>query len=45
MAPEAVVSGALGAGGGRASGSASGQRSVKPAPLSSATSGSVKASS
>ena len=45
LAPEAVVSGALGAGGGRASGSASGQRSAKPAPFSSATSGSVKASS
>ena len=39
LAPEAVVSGALGAGGGRASGSASGQRSVE------AASGSVKASS
>ena len=45
LAPEAVVSGALGAGGGRASGSASGQRSVEPASLSSAASGSVKASS
>ena len=39
LAPEAVVSGALGVGGGRSSGSASGQGSVE------AASGSVKASS
>ena len=45
LAPEAVVSGALGAGSGWSSGSASGQRSVEPASLSSAASGSVKASS
>ena len=45
LAPEAVVSGSLGAGGGRSSGSASGQGSVEPASLSSAASGSVKASS
>ena len=45
LAPEAVVSGAPGISGGRASGSASGQGSVEPASLSSATSGSVKASS
>ena len=45
LAPEAVVSGALGVGGGRSSGSASGQGSVEPASLSSTASGSVKASS
>ena len=45
LAPEAVVSGALGVGGGRSSGSASGQGSVEPASLLSAASGSVKASS
>ena len=45
LAPEAVVSGAPGVGGGRASGSASGQGSVEPASCTSATSGSVKASS
>ena len=45
LAPEAVVSGALGVGGGRSSGSASGQGSVEPASLSLAASGSVKASS
>ena len=45
LAPEAVVSGALGVSGGRSSGSASGQGSVEPASLSSAASGSVKASS
>ena len=45
LAPEAVVSGALGVGGGRSSGSASGQGSVEPASLSSAAFGSVKASS
>ena len=45
LAPEAVVSGAPGVSGGRASGSASGQRSVEPASLSSTTSWSVKASS
>ena len=45
LAPEAMVSGALGVGGGRSSGSASGQGSVEPASLSSAASGSVKASS
>ena len=45
LAPEAVVSGALGVGGGRSSGSASGQGSVDPASFSSAASGSVKASS
>ena len=45
LAPEAMVSGAPGVSGGRASGSASGQGSVEPASLSSTTSGSVKASS
>ena len=45
LAPEAVVSGALGVGSGRSSGSASGQGSVEPASVSSAASGSVKASS
>ena len=45
LAPEAVVSGALGVSGGRSSGSASGQGSVEPASLSSTASGSVKASS
>ena len=45
LGPEAVVSGAPGVIGGRASGSASGQGSVEPASLSSTTSGSVKASS
>ena len=45
LAPEAVVSGALGVRGGRSSGAASGQGSVEPASLSLAASGSVKASS
>ena len=45
LAPEAVVSGALGVSGGRSSGSACGQGSVEPASLSSTASGSVKASS
>ena len=45
LAPEAVVSGALGVSGGRSSGSASGQGSVEPPSLSSTASGSVKASS
>ena len=45
LAPEAVVSGAPGVSGGRASGSASGQGSVEPASLSWTASGSVKASS
>ena len=45
LAPEAVVSGALGDGSGRSSGSASGQRSVESTSFSSAASGSVKASS
>ena len=45
LAPEGVVSGAPGVSGGRASGSASGQGSVEPALCTSATSGSVKASS
>ena len=45
LAPEAVASGALGDGGGRSSGSASGQRSVESTSFSSAASGSVKASS
>ena len=45
LAPEAVVSGAFGAGSGRSGGSASGQGSVEPASCSSTASGSVKASS
>ena len=45
LAPEAVVSGALGDGGERASGSASGQRSAESTSFPSAASGSVKASS
>ena len=45
LAPEAVVSGAPGVSGGRTSGSASGPGSFEPASCTSATSGSVKASS
>ena len=45
LAPEAVVSGAPGVSGGRASGSTSGQGSVEKASCTSATSGYVKASS
>ena len=45
LAPEAVVPGAPGVGGGRSCGSASGPRSVEPALCTPATSGSVKASS
>ena len=45
LAPEAVVSGASGVSGGQSSGSTSGQGSVEPASCTSATSGSVKASS
>ena len=45
LAPEAVVSGAPGVSGGRSGGSASGPGSFEPASRTSATSGSVKASS
>ena len=45
LAPEGVVSGAPGVSGGRTSGSASGPGSFEPASCTSATSGSVKASS
>ena len=45
LAPEVVVSGALGVTGGRSGGSASGPGSFEPTSRTSATSGSVKASS
>ena len=45
LAPEAVVSGAPGVSGGRSGGSASGPGSFEPTSRTSATSGSVKASS